>query len=243
MLEDLRRGGPLRADVDTPVSAGTLEAVLRSVGGAVQAVDEVMTGQVQNAFSAMRPPGHHAEWARATGFCFFNTVAVAARHAQVAHGAERVAILDWDAHHGNGTQDIFWSDPSVLYCSTHEMPLYPGTGTAAEQGEHGTIVNVPLAAGDDGTVFREALNVTLLPRMEAFRPDLLLVSAGFDAHWRDPMANLNLTERDFGWATRRLMEVAARVCDGRIVSVLEGGYDLIGLSASVEAHVSALMEG
>jgi len=242
VLEDLRRGGPLRADVDTPVSTGTLEAVLRSVGGAVQAVDEVMTGQVQNAFSAMRPPGHHAERARATGFCFFNTVAVAARHAQAAHGAERVAILDWDAHHGNGTQDIFWSDPSVLYCSTHEMPLYPGTGAAAEHGEHGTIVNVPLAAGDDGTVFREALNVIVLPRMEAFRPDLLLISAGFDAHWRDPLANLNLTERDFGWATRRLVEVATRVCGGRIVSVLEGGYDLIGLSASVTAHVSALME-
>jgi acetoin utilization deacetylase AcuC-like enzyme len=243
VLEDFRRGGPLRADVDTPVSTGTHEAVLRSIGGAVQAVDEVMTGQVRNAFSAMRPPGHHAERARATGFCFFNTAAIAARHAQAVHGAERVAILDWDAHHGNGTQDIFWSDPSVLYCSTHEMPLYPGTGAASEQGEHGTIVNVPLAAGDDGAVLREALNVVLLPRIEAFRPDLLLISAGFDAHWRDPLANLNLTERDFGWATRRLVEVTAEVCGGRIVSVLEGGYDLIGLSASVTAHVSALMEG
>lgn len=243
VLEDLRRGGPLRADIDTPVSIGTHEAVLRSIGGAVQAVDEVMTGQVQNAFSAMRPPGHHAERARATGFCFFNTAAIAVRHAQAVHGAERVAILDWDAHHGNGTQDIFWSDPSVLYCSTHEMPLYPGTGAASERGEHGTIVNVPLAAGDDGAIFREALNVVLLRRIEAFQPDLLVISAGFDAHWRDPLANLNLTERDFGWATRRLVEVSARVCGGRIVSVLEGGYDLIGLSASVAAHVSELMEG
>ncbi|GEP07756.1 histone deacetylase family protein [Methylobacterium oxalidis] len=242
VIEDLRRGGPLRADVDTPLSTGTLEAVLRSVGGALQAVDEVMTGQVQNAFSAMRPPGHHAERARATGFCFFNTVAVAARHAQAVHGAERIAILDWDAHHGNGTQDIFWNDASVLYCSTHEMPLYPGTGAAGEQGEHGTIVNVPLAAGDDGAVFREALTAVVLPRLEAFRPDLILISAGFDAHWRDPLANLNLTERDFGWATRQLMEIAGRVCGGRIVSVLEGGYDLIGLSTSVAAHVSALME-
>ncbi|WP_311276029.1 histone deacetylase family protein [Methylobacterium sp. WCS2018Hpa-22] len=242
VLEDLRRGGTLRADIDTPVSAGTLEAVLRSVGGAVQAVDEVMTGQVHNAFLAMRPPGHHAERARARGFCFFNTVATAARHAQAVHGAERVAILDWDAHHGNGTQDIFWNDPSVLYCSTHEMPLYPGTGAADERGEHGTIVNVPLTAGDDGTVFREALNMIVLPRIQAFRPDLVLISAGFDAHWRDPLANLNLTERDFDWATRRLMEVAARVCGGRIVSALEGGYDLIGLSASVSTHVSTLME-
>lgn len=208
----------------------------------MQAVDEVMTGQVHNAFLAMRPPGHHAERARARGFCFFNTVATAARHAQAVHGAERVAILDWDAHHGNGTQDIFWNDPSVLYCSTHEMPLYPGTGAADERGEHGTIVNVPLTAGDDGTVFREALNMIVLPRIQAFRPDLVLISAGFDAHWRDPLANLNLTERDFDWATRRLMEVAARVCGGRIVSALEGGYDLIGLSASVSTHVSTLME-
>ncbi|AWN39592.1 histone deacetylase family protein [Methylobacterium durans] len=242
VIEDLRRGGPLRADVDTPLSMGTLEAVLRSIGGALQAVDEVMTGQVQNAFSAMRPPGHHAERARATGFCFFNTVAIAARHAQAVHGAERVAILDWDAHHGNGTQDIFWNDASVLYCSTHEMPLYPGTGAAGEQGAHGTILNVPLAAEDDGAVFREALKAAVLPRLEAFRPDLVLISAGFDAHWRDPLANLNLTERDFGWATRQLMEIAGRVCGGRIVSVLEGGYDLIGLSTSVAAHVSALME-
>ena len=242
VLEDLRSGGPLRADVDTPVSAGTLEAVLRSVGGAVQAVDEVMTAQVQNAFSAMRPPGHHAERARATGFCFFNTVAVAARHAQAAHGAERVAILDWDAHHGNGTQDIFWSDPSVLYCSTHEMPLYPGTGAAAEQGEHGNIVNVPLAAGDDGAVFREALDVVVLPRIEAFRPDLLLVSAGFDAHWRDPLANLRLEAADFAWATRKVMESARRHAGGRIVSLLEGGYDLQGLGESTAAHVAALME-
>ena len=243
LLEDLKRGGSLRATVDTPISTGTLDAVLRGVGAAVQAVDEVMTGQVRNAFSAMRPPGHHAECARATGFCFFNNAAVAARHAQGRHGAGRVAILDWDAHHGNGTQDIFWSDPSVLYCSTHEMPLYPGTGAVSERGEHDTIVNVPLAAGDDGAVFREALDVIALPRIEAFRPDLILISAGFDAHWRDPLANINLTERDFGWATRRLMDLADRVCGGRIVSVLEGGYDLIGLSQSVKAHVSALMDG
>jgi len=194
----------------------------------VQAVDEVMLGQVRNAFSAMRPSGQHAERARVTGFCFFNNVAIGARHAQAAHGVERVATLDWDAHHGNGTQDIFWSDPSVLYCSTHEMPLFPGTGAASERGEYDTIVNVPLSAHDDGAVFREVLRVAVLSRIEAFGPDLILISAGFDAHWRDPLANLDLTEANFGWATRSLVDVADRGCGGRIVSLLEGGYDLIG---------------
>ena len=242
VLDGLQRGAVAGGEVDTMVSAGTLQAVLHSAGAALQAVDEVMTGQVRNAFVAMRPPGHHAERERATGFCFFNNVAIAARHAQAVHGAGRVAILDWDAHHGNGTQDIFWSDPSVLYCSMHQWPLYPGTGAASERGEHGTIVNVPLAAGDDGAVFREALTLAVLPHIEAFRPDLILISAGFDAHWRDPLADLNLTEADFGWATTRLMGVAERVCSGRIVSLLEGGYDLIGLSKSVATHVTALME-
>jgi len=242
VLDGLARGELAGLDADTVVSAGTLPAVLHGAGGAMQAVDEVMEGRVRNAFVSMRPPGHHAERERAAGFCFFNNVAVAARHALRVHGAGRVAILDWDAHHGNGTQDIFWSDPDVLYCSTHQWPLYPGTGAASERGEHDTVVNVPLAAGDGGAEFQEALRAVVLPRMEAFRPDLILVSAGFDAHWRDPMADLNLTEADFGWATLRLMDVAERVCGGRIVSVLEGGYDLVGLSRSVATHVAALME-
>lgn len=235
--------GLLQIDADTAMSPGTLEAARRAAGGAVLAVDEVMTKKVANAFSAARPPGHHAERATAMGFCFFNNAAVAARHAQKVHGAERVAIIDWDVHHGNGTQDIFWSDPSVLYCSTHEMPLYPGTGAARETGEHGNIVNVPLRAGDGGAEFREAFEVGILPRVETFRPDLIIISAGFDAHVRDPLANLNLVEADFSWATAQLMDIADRSCAGRVVSLMEGGYDLEGLARSVAAHVMTLMRG
>jgi acetoin utilization deacetylase AcuC-like enzyme len=233
--------GLVAIDADTTMSPGTYEAVMRGVGAAVQAVDEVMTGKVKNAFSAMRPPGHHAERTRAMGFCFFNNAAVAARHAEKAHGAERVAIVDWDVHHGNGSQDIFWSDPSVMYCSTHQMPLYPGTGAVSERGDHDTIVNAPLSPGDGGEAFREAFDTAILPRLDAFAPDLIVISAGFDAHWRDPLANLSLTEADFGWATLKLMELAGRRCQSRVVSLLEGGYDLEGLSKSVAAHVTALM--
>jgi acetoin utilization deacetylase AcuC-like enzyme len=233
--------GMVAIDADTTMSPGTYEAAMRGVGAAVQGVDEVMTGKVKNAFSAMRPPGHHAERTRAMGFCFYNNAAIAARHAQKAHGAERVAIMDWDVHHGNGSQDIFWSDPSVMYASTHQMPLYPGTGAVSERGDHGTIVNAPLSPGDGSEIFREALETVVLPRLAAFGPDLIVISAGFDAHWRDPLANLNFTEADFGWATVKLMELAEKRCQGRIVSVLEGGYDLEGLSRSVAAHVTALM--
>ena len=245
-LDALRTAAPregfVRVDADTTLSPGTMEAALRGAGAAARAVDEVMTGAVRNAFVAMRPPGHHAERTTPMGFCFFNNAAVAARHAQAAHGAERVAVLDWDVHHGNGTQDIFWSDPTVLYASTHEMPLYPGTGARSERGEHGTVVNAPLRAGDDGEVFREALRTAVLPRMEAFGPDLIVISAGFDAHWRDPLANLRLIEADFAWATREVMAIAERRCGGRVVSLLEGGYDLDGLAKSVAAHVATLME-
>ena len=233
--------GLVQIDADTIMSPGTLSAVLHGVGGAVHAVDEVMSGRASNAFSAMRPPGHHAESDKAMGFCFFNNAAIAARHAQRAHGAERVAIVDWDVHHGNGTQEIFWDDPSVLYASVHEMPLYPGTGAASERGAHGTIVNAPLRAGDGSDEFREAFETAILPRLDDFGPDLLVISAGFDAHWRDPLADINLRETDFAWATRKLMDVAERRCGGRIVSVLEGGYDLEGLSRSAAAHVAALM--
>ena len=200
-------------------------------------------GKVDNAFCAMRPPGHHAETARAMGFCFFNTVAIIARHAQKRHGAERVAIVDFDVHHGNGSQEIFWSDPTVMYASTHEMPLYPGTGAPSERGAHNTVVNAPLRAGDGGERFREAFEAVILPRVSAFAPDFLVISAGFDAHMRDPLAHLNLLEPDFAWATQQLMEIADKTAKGRIVSVLEGGYDLQGLSRSVAAHVTALMRG
>jgi len=237
------REGMVRLDGDTTMSPGTFEAVMRAVGGAVQAVDEVMAGKVRNAFVATRPPGHHAETATPMGFCLFNNVAIAARHAQKQHGAERVAIVDFDVHHGNGSQDIFWNDPTVMYCSTHQMPLYPGTGAVSERGAHNTIVNAPLRPGDGGDQFRQAMETAILPRLEDFGPDLIIISAGFDAHMRDPLANLNFLEPDYTWVTQKLMELADRRANGRVVSVLEGGYDLEGLAKSVAAHVTALMRG
>ena len=237
------KDGMVALDGDTSMSSGSLEAALRAAGGAVLAVDEVVGKTAANAFVATRPPGHHAEIARPMGFCLFNNVAVAARHAQKKHGLGRVAIMDFDVHHGNGTQDIFWKDPTVMYCSTHQMPLYPGTGSKSERGEHDNIVNAPLRAGDGGEQFRAALETTILPRIEAFGPDLVIISSGFDAHMRDPLASLNFTEDDFAWATKKLMEIADRKAGGRVVSVLEGGYDLQGLAGSVAAHVTALMRG
>src|SRR5437868_459116 len=237
------REGIVRLDADTTMSPGTFEAVMRAAGGAVQAVDEVMTGKAANAFVATRPPGHHAETATPMGFCLFNNAAIAARHAQKQHGAERVAIVDFDVHHGNGSQDIFWNDATVMYCSTHQMPLYPGTGAVSERGGRNTIVNAPLRHGDGGEQFREAMETTILPRLEDFGPDLIVISAGFDAHMRDPLANLNFLEADYTWVTQKLMEVADRHANGRVVSLLEGGYDLEGLSKSVAAHVTALMRG
>jgi acetoin utilization deacetylase AcuC-like enzyme len=237
------REGLVRIDADTAMSPGSFEAALRAIGGAVYAVDEVMSNKAANAFCAMRPPGHHAETVRPMGFCLFNSAAIAARHAQKKHGAERVAIVDFDVHHGNGTQEIFWADPTLMYCSTHQMPLYPGTGAINERGDHDNIVNAPLRAGDGGEQFRAAMETRILPRLASFGPELIIISAGFDAHKRDPLANLQLVEEDFGWATRKIMEVADKTADGRVVSVLEGGYDLEGLSKSVDAHVIALMRG
>jgi len=235
--------GVVRIDADTVMTPGTWEAVLHASGGACFAVDEVMEGKVHNAFVAMRPPGHHCETRKPMGFCFVNHVAVAARHAQAKYGVERVAIFDFDVHHGNGTQDIFWADDTVMYCSTHEMPLYPGTGEVCETGTANTIVNAPLRAGDDGAVFMEAMEARILPRIQAFSPDLILLSAGFDAHVRDPLASLRLVESDFAHITRALMDVADKSCGGRIVSLLEGGYDLEGLAVSAAAHVRTLMHG
>jgi acetoin utilization deacetylase AcuC-like enzyme len=235
------REGYMPLDSDTLMCAKTVEAVWHSAGGAVAAVDEVMSGAADTAFVATRPPGHHAGAQTPMGFCFVNNVAVAARHAQAAHGAERVAIVDFDVHHGNGTQDIFWADGSVLYCSIHQAPFYPGTGGRNESGEHGTVVNAPLLAGSSGDAFQEALIDRILPRLRSFGPDILLISAGFDAHERDPLGGLRLTERDFSEATKRLMDVADKKCGGRLASLLEGGYDLEGLSGSVSAHLQALM--
>ncbi|WP_419913617.1 histone deacetylase family protein [Hoeflea sp.] len=229
-------------DADTSASPKSLEAALTAVGGAIGAVDDVFAGTADNVFLASRPPGHHAEADRAMGFCLFNHAAIAARHAQQKHGAERVAIVDWDVHHGNGSQDIFWDDPSVLYCSTHQMPLYPGTGGKDETGA-GNIVNAPLSPQTGSDRFREAFRTRVLPALENMRPDLIIVSAGFDAHHRDPLAEINLTADDFDWATGRLMEVAGRFCDNRLVSILEGGYDLEGLAESAASHVERLMKG
>ena len=233
--------GVVYLDPDTPMSPGTIAAAFATLGSAVFALDEVLAGRASNAFIAARPPGHHAERATAMGFCFFNTAAIVARHAAKAHGLKRIAILDWDVHHGNGTQDIFWSDPDVLFVSSHEMPLYPGTGAASERGEHGTIVNVPLRAGDGGEAFRAAYETRVVPRIAAHAPELIVISAGFDAHAEDPLANLRLEAPDFAWVTARVMELAARHAGGRIVSLLEGGYALSALAASVEAHVETLM--
>ena len=228
-------------DPDTFLCPRSWTAALRAAGGAVAAVDAVMKAEAENAFVAMRPPGHHAERMTAMGFCFLNNAAVAARHAQAVHGAERVAIVDFDVHHGNGTQEIFWSDPSVFYASTHQSPLFPGTGDPSERGEFDTIVNAPLRAGDGGEAFRAACEQLIFPRLREFAPDLLILSAGFDAHRRDPLGGLALDAGDFGWATRELMNLAQGSAKGRIVSVLEGGYDLQGLAASVGAHVAALL--
>jgi acetoin utilization deacetylase AcuC-like enzyme len=246
-IEQIRQATPkqgmVQLDADTSMSPGSFEAALRAAGGAVFAVDEVMNGKADNAFVAVRPPGHHAETARPMGFCLFNNAAIAARHAQNSFGLERAAVIDFDVHHGNGSQEIFWSDRTVMYCSTHQMPLYPGTGAASERGEHDNIVNAPLRPGDGGEKFRQAFEGVILPRLRAFRPDFVVISAGFDAHVRDPLANLELVEADFDWATRKIMEIADASANGRVVSTLEGGYDLQGLANSVAAHVSALMRG
>jgi Deacetylases, including yeast histone deacetylase and acetoin utilization protein len=235
------KSGMIYLDGDTSMSPGTWEAAMRGVGGAVAATDAVMSGAHDNAFVAMRPPGHHAETNRPMGFCLFDHAAIAARHAQRKYGIARAAVVDFDVHHGNGTQDIFWSDPTVMYCSTHQMPLFPGTGARGERGEHDTIVNAPLASEDGSVKFRAAFENVILPQLQKFSPELIIVSAGFDAHYRDPLASLNLRADDFGWVTQKLMDVADASAGGRIVSVLEGGYDLQGLKESVAAHVTALM--
>lgn len=241
-LRDARPAeGMGQLDADTFISDGSLDAVATGLGGALAALDAVVMGEVDNAFCAIRPPGHHAEIASPMGFCLINTIAVTAREAQRKYGAERVAIVDFDVHHGNGTQDIFKDDPSVFYASSHQMPLYPGTGHPSETGV-GNVVNVALPAHSGGAAMQEAYAAKILPQLENFAPDLILISAGFDAHIRDPLAQLEWVDADFGWVTRQLMDVAARRCGNRIVSLLEGGYDLRGLAGGVRQHVATLLD-
>ncbi|MGC8470041.1 MAG: histone deacetylase family protein [Acetobacteraceae bacterium] len=230
-------------DADTVMSAGSAEAALRAAGAAVAAVDAVMEGWARAAFAAVRPPGHHAEAARAMGFCLFNNAAVAAAHARARWGLARVAVLDFDVHHGNGTESLFAADPALFYASTHQSPAYPFTGEAGERGGFDNIRNHPLPPGTAGPQFRAAWAGELLPAVERFAPELLVVSAGFDAHKADPLAALRLETADFGWITEHIVALADRICAGRVVSVLEGGYDTDSLAASVAAHVGALMRG
>lgn len=237
LAEDAPPHRPL--DPDTWMSPGSAEAALRAAGAVVAAVDAAIADPAQRAFCAVRPPGHHATPSTAMGFCLFNNVAVGAAHALHAHGLERVAVIDFDVHHGNGTQDIFWNDPRVMYVSSHQSPLYPGSGARSETGA-GNIVNAPLAPGAGSEEFRDAFERLLLPALDAFAPELVLISAGFDAHRLDPLASLNLESADYGWVTTRLLELARRHAQGRIVSSLEGGYSLTALRESTAAHVLAL---
>jgi acetoin utilization deacetylase AcuC-like enzyme len=228
-------------DGDTVFSPGSLDAALHAAGGACAAVDAVMEGWAKAAFVAMRPPGHHAESNRVMGFCLFNNAAIAAYHARARWGLTRIAVVDFDVHHGNGTQNIFWPDADLFYASSHQFPCYPGTGTAQERGSAGNIVNAPLAPGAGSAEFRAAWSDTIIPALNAFAPELLIISAGFDAHAADPLAQLRLREADFTWITEALLAVADANCPGRVVSLLEGGYDLDALAACTAAHVRALM--
>jgi acetoin utilization deacetylase AcuC-like enzyme len=241
VLGTIPPAGRHELDADTLVSPGSGEAALRAAGAVVAAVDAVVGGKAKNAFCAVRPPGHHAEAAQAMGFCIFNNIAIGALHARVAHGLARVAVIDFDVHHGNGTQHLFERDPSLFYASTHQWPLYPGTGAAEERGV-GNVVNAPLPSHSGSVEFRAAFERKILPALDRFAPELVLISAGFDAHQDDPLASLMLTEDDYAWVTAALAEVARTHAKGRIVSALEGGYDLRALAASAAVHVRALMD-
>jgi acetoin utilization deacetylase AcuC-like enzyme len=242
ILDNVPASGHAHLDPDTAMSPASGEAALRAAGAVCAAIDAVITGDAGNAFCAIRPPGHHAEASKAMGFCLFNNVAIAAEHARAAHGLERVAVVDFDVHHGNGTQHSFEKDPGLFFASSHQSPCYPGTGYADETGV-GNIVNAPLAPGSGSEDFRVAWEGTILPALSNFTPELLIISAGFDAHANDPLAQLRLVEDDYAWVTGELTKVAKACCGGRVVSSLEGGYDLDALAASAAAHVRVLMRG
>ncbi len=241
VLSAINVEGHVSFDADTHTSPGSHEAALRAAGAACAAVDAVMLGQAQNAFCAVRPPGHHAETNRAMGFCLFNNVAIGAIHARTVYGLKRVAVIDFDVHHGNGTQEIFWADADLFYASVHQSPLYPGSGNGNECGQYGNIVNIPLAPMSGSEKFHESMSDIILPALRSFGPEFVFISAGFDAHENDPLAQLNFTDDDFEWATTEIINIAREVCGARIVSTLEGGYNLDALKSSVAAHVRALM--
>ncbi len=241
LLAAVPQAGHVGIDADTVMSPASGQAALRAAGAVAAAVDAVVAGEAANAFCAVRPPGHHAEPNRAMGFCLFNNVAVGALRAKQVLGLGRVAVVDFDVHHGNGTQACFWDDPSLFYGSTHQSPLYPGTGASGETGAANNIVNVPLPPMSGSLQFRQGMERIMLPALDEFRPELVLISAGFDAHRDDPLAQLMLEEADYAWATQQLLDVARRHAGGRVVSTLEGGYDLAALGASAAAHVRALM--
>ena len=237
-----RPDGHAMLDPDTIMSGGSLEAAQRAAGGAVLAVDRVMAGDAATAFVATRPPGHHAERSRPMGFCLFSNAAIAARHARARWGLGRVAVVDFDVHHGNGTQDDFWDEPELFYASSHQSPCYPGTGAADEVGVARNILNLPLPPRTGSAGFRAAWERSILPALDAWGPELVIVSAGFDAHRADPLAQLELETTDFGWITAALLSVAGKCCGGRLVSLLEGGYDLDALAGSAACHVRALLQ-
>ena len=246
MIKDARPEvgeGRVHLDGDTVMSPGSWMAATRAVGAGLHAVDQVMDegSGIRNAFCQVRPCGHHAETDRAMGFCLFANVAIAGMYARKKHGVDRVAVIDYDVHHGNGTQDIFWSDKDLFFASTHQMPLFPGTGAVSETGV-GNICNAPLRSGDNGERFRDAFESRIFPALKNFSPDMILISAGFDAHEADPLASLRLVEADFLWVTEQLIAYAERQCEGRVVSMLEGGYDLTALARSVGVHVRAMMD-
>ncbi len=241
IFENVPKSGHVHLDPDTAMNPASGEAALRAVGGICAAVDAVVAGEIRNAFCAVRPPGHHAESSQAMGFCLFNNVAIAAERARHKHGLERIAIVDFDVHHGNGTQNHCFRYRDLFYASSHQWPCYPGTGMEHETGVYNNIVNVQLRPGAGSEEFRAGYRDRILPALDAFAPDMLLISAGFDAHVRDPLAQLRLQTEDFAWVTRELLEIADKRCGGRVVSTLEGGYDLQALAASVAVHVKALM--
>jgi acetoin utilization deacetylase AcuC-like enzyme len=241
IFENVPASGHVHLDPDTAINSASGEAALRAVGAVCTAVDAVVNGSARNAFCAVRPPGHHAESSAAMGFCLFNNIAIAAEHARRAHGIERVAMIDFDVHHGNGTQNHVFRYRDLFYASSHQWPCYPGTGMEHETGVFNNICNVPLRPGSGSEEFRRGYLEKILPALRNFGPELVLISAGFDAHARDPLAQLRLETADFAWVTRQILDVADKCCSGRVVSTLEGGYDLDALAASAAAHVLALM--